>query len=105
MFRFSKELTEKIKNDYPTDVEYCKANMPWISVEDRLPAEMVKVFVAHRHKVNDMPICYDTNMIVNNKWVNIPMEWDIIAWMPIPSFDDILNANKDVLKRLKEKGD
>lgn len=24
-------------------------------------------------------------------------------WMPIPTFDDILNSNKDVLKRLKEK--
>ena len=28
---------------------------------------------------------------------------DIIAWMPIPSFDDIWDANKDVLKRLKDK--
>lgn len=27
----------------------------------------------------------------------------IIAWMPIPSFDKILEDNKDVLKRLKEK--
>ena len=27
----------------------------------------------------------------------------ILAWMPIPSFDDILDANKDVLKRLKDK--
>ena len=25
------------------------------------------------------------------------------AWMPIPSFDDIWDANKDVLKRLKDK--
>ena len=24
-------------------------------------------------------------------------------WMPIPTFDDILNSNKDVLKRLKER--
>ena len=27
----------------------------------------------------------------------------ILAWMPIPSFDDILDANKDVLERLKDK--
>lgn len=27
------------------------------------------------------------------------------SWMPIPSFDDILEANKDVLLRMKEKGD
>lgn len=26
-------------------------------------------------------------------------------WMPIPSFDDILEANKDVLERIKEKGE
>lgn len=30
---------------------------------------------------------------------------DVVAWMPIPSFDDILEANKDVLERIKEKGD
>ena len=27
----------------------------------------------------------------------------IIAWMPIPSFDDILEANNGVLERLKDK--
>ena len=26
---------------------------------------------------------------------------DVIAWMPIPSFDKILEANKDVLERIK----
>ena len=30
---------------------------------------------------------------------------DVVAWMPIPSFDDILEANRDVLERIKEKGD
>ena len=30
---------------------------------------------------------------------------DVVAWMPIPSFDEILEANKDVLERIKEKGD
>ena len=30
---------------------------------------------------------------------------DVIYWMPIPSFDEILEANKDVLERIKEKGD
>lgn len=27
------------------------------------------------------------------------------SWMPIPSFDEILEANRDVLERIKEKGD
>lgn len=30
---------------------------------------------------------------------------DITHWMSIPSFNEILEANKDVLKRIKEKGD
>ena len=30
---------------------------------------------------------------------------DVVAWFPIPSFDEILEANKDVLERIKEKGD
>lgn len=29
----------------------------------------------------------------------------IKAWLHIPSFDEILEANKDVLERIKEKGD
>lgn len=29
----------------------------------------------------------------------------ILAWLPIPSFDEILKANRDVLERIKEKGD
>ena len=37
-----------------------------------------------------------------NGWVE---DKDITHWMSIPSFDEILEANKDVLKRIKEKGD
>lgn len=29
----------------------------------------------------------------------------VVAWMLKPSFDQIIEANKDVLQRLKEKGD
>ena len=29
----------------------------------------------------------------------------VTHWMPIPSFDEILEANRDVLERIKEKGD
>lgn len=29
----------------------------------------------------------------------------VTHWKPIPSFDQILEANKDVLQRIKEKGD
>lgn len=29
----------------------------------------------------------------------------VIGWQHIPSFDEILEANRDVLERIKEKGD
>lgn len=31
--------------------------------------------------------------------------WDVTHWREIPSFDEILEANRDVLERIKEKGD
>lgn len=31
--------------------------------------------------------------------------YKVICWQPIPSFDEILEANRDVLERIKEKGD
>ncbi len=30
---------------------------------------------------------------------------DVVAWFPIPSFDETLEVNKDVLERIKEKED
>lgn len=47
-------------------------------------------------------------MISQTKYFGFVARWkfgcnDILAWMPIPSFDKILEDNKDVLKRLKDK--
>lgn len=81
--------------------------LPWISVKERLPEEGQKVFV--------LTMCCGVSRILierfyktsafdkDNRWVfgnSI-----VLAWMPIPSFDDILEANRDVLERIKEKGD
>lgn len=75
----------------------------WISVKERLPEEGQKVFV--------LTMCcgvsriltqrfYKTNAFdKDNRWIfgnSI-----VLAWLPIPSFDEILEANKDVLQRLK----
>ena len=80
---------------------------PWISVKERLPEEGQKVFV--------LTMCcgvsrilierfYKTNAFdKDNRWIfgnSI-----VLAWFPIPSFDDILEANRDVLERIKQKGD
>ena len=47
---------------------------------------------------------YKSNPIYSSM-SSIPSLWEPVAWMPIPSFDDILEANRDVLERIKDKGD
>ena len=37
--------------------------------------------------------------------LGVLLHQEVLAWLPIPSFDDILEANRDVLERIKEKGD
>ena len=89
---------------------------PWISVNEKLPEESLinpsawsvtyKVFVLTSNgNASISQRRWNSN---TNRW-----EWNgsgsfkdsITHWMPIPSFDEILEANKDVLKRIKEKGD
>ncbi len=85
---------------YPTDVEYAKVKYPWISVKERLPEELESVLVLSNYEGKYL---YEVAFIMNGKWIchnNKPA-----YWMPIPSFDEILEANRDVLERIKEKGD
>lgn len=68
----------------------------WVKVEDAMPEKCKIVIVLH----SDMTVGVSEYHCDNN-WSNF--EDDIIAWMPIPSFDDIIEANKNILKRLKNK--
>lgn len=53
---------------------------------------------------NDGYIFPKANTYKNCDWEGkMLMRYNVIAWMPIPSFDNILENNKDVLKRLKDK--
>lgn len=53
---------------------------------------------------NDGFIFPKVNTYKNGDWESkMLMHYNVIAWMPIPSFDEILETNKDVLKRLKDK--
>lgn len=75
---------------------------PWISVEERLPEEEKEVLVLYEFRSVFM-IQEDFYFGQGERW-----NWGgnkILAWMYIPSFDEILKANKDVLERIKEKGD
>lgn len=73
---------------------------PWISVNERLPEELESVLVGTNYEGR---YYYEVAFVMNGKWVCHNSK--PIYWMPIPSFNEILEANRDVLKRIKEKGD
>lgn len=83
--------------------EWQAKQSPWISVEERLPEKNTVVLTRGAY---GFLICQLSSL---GKWetgANVNKErLGITYWMPIPSFDEILEANKDVLERIKEKGD
>lgn len=105
-------LKEDLFNSFSAGAEWQAKQSPWISVKERLP------------EPNKLVLCrmVSNGAIVSGYIVVSPGRSPYVAtdggfefedwndyecdmWMPIPSFDDILEANKDVLERIKEKGD
>lgn len=83
---------------------------PWISVKERLPEEGNLVLIRLKDSVIRIA-CYDIEEDSNIYFWNDNYAyetfgpWDVTHWKKIPFFDEILEANKDVLERIKEKGD
>ena len=97
-----------MRNAFEAGAEWQSKQSPWISVEKRLP------------EVGELVLC---RMVSNGAIVSgfiIPMpsgrprvvtlpdfefedygDYVCDMWTPIPSFDQILKSNKDVLQRLK----
>ncbi len=108
-----------VKEAFRQGAEWQSKQSPWISVKERLPEENENIIIMCEHGAifngtycNGVWFCmdgyihdiYKSNPIYSSM-SSIPSLWEPVAWMPIPSFDDILEANKDVLERIKEKGD
>lgn len=88
---------------FKAGAEWQANQSPWISVEERLPENTGWVFVAggcYKYRV----LFYCGGKFYTGKDLTT-YDGGVLFWMPIPSFDQILEANKDVLQRLKEKGD
>ena len=84
-----------------------EGKLPWIRVTEQLPED--RELVLTRLEIYD----FEPKLNIYNGYYKV---WDTEdgdgydcdisdndLWMSIPSFDDILNSNKDVLNRLKEK--
>ena len=76
---------------------------PWISVEDAIPNKQAKGMCQVKFVDGSID---EMAMREVNKWIYPYIKTGYVThWKPIPSFDEILEANKDVLERIKEKGD
>lgn len=95
-----------VKEAFKYGAKWQSKQSPWISVEDRLPNNDDDLYFVLDVKL-EPPACgicdFDLDM---HKWVSAGgVILHPTHWMPIPSFDEILEANRDVLDRIKEKGD
>ena len=85
---------------------------PWISVKERLP-EPNKLVLCRM--VSNGAIVSGYIVVSSGRSPYVATDggfefedwndYECDMWMPIPSFDEILEANRDVLERIKQKGD
>ena len=89
--------------DFISGAEWQSKQSPWISVKERLPENNTVVLTRGAY---GFLICQLSSLGEWETGANVNKErLGITHWMPIPSFDEILEANRDVLERIKEKGD
>ena len=109
---FGKDLAKFGEMNFVQGAEWQSRQSPWISVKERLPEPNKLVLcrmVSNGANVSGYivvssgrsPYVATDGGFEFEDWNG----YECDMWMPIPSFDDILEANRDVLERIKEKGD
>lgn len=98
--------------DFQCGAEWQSKQSPWISVNERLP-EPNKIVLCRM--VSNGAIVSGYIVVSSGRSPYVATDggfefedwndYECDMWMPIPSFEGILEANRDVLERIKEKGD
>lgn len=109
---FGKDLAKFGEMNFVQGAEWQSKQSPWISVKERLP-EPNKLVLCRM--VSNGAIVSGYIVVSSGRPPYVATDggfefedwndYECDMWMPIPSFDDILEANRDVLERIKEKGD
>lgn len=96
---------DNCREDFKAGAEWQAKQSPWININDRLPENKDEVLVLNRMNIIGKYFV-SSDSYDGKEWaVNLAMHYTRVAWIPIPSFDEILEASKDVLQRMKENGD
>lgn len=98
------DVTERA---FVSGAEWQAKQSHWISVKELLPEEDGYYFVTDGDVVEKVYFFKRWNKFASTRdYPHLFYDEGVIkAWLPIPSFDEILEANRDVLERIKEKGD
>jgi hypothetical protein len=107
-----KDLAKFGEINFVQGAEWQSKQSPWISVKERLP-EPNKLVLCRM--VSNGAIVSGYIVVSSGRSPYVATDggfefedwngYECDMWMYIPSFDEILEANKDVLERIKEKGD
>ncbi|MBC5632090.1 hypothetical protein [Parabacteroides hominis] len=110
--RDTEQIQQYCIDSFIAGAEWQAKQAPWISVEERLPKEnelvlcrMVSNGAIVSGFINPIPGCQPQVSTSPDFEFEDYGDYTCDMWMSIPSFDEIIEANKDVLKRIKEKGD
>lgn len=99
-----KDLAKFGEINFVQGAEWQSKQSPWISVKERLPEKDGYYFVTDGDVVEKVYFFKRWNKFTSTR--DYPHlfynEGEIKAWLHIPSFDDILEANRDVLERIKD---
>ena len=108
---FGKDLARFGEINFIQGAEWQSKQSPWISVKERLPDTNEKLVALEDGTIRIAHYDEDYNEDMEyHFWYDCAASEsyhrdDVIYWMSIPSFDEILESNRDVLERIKEKGD
>ena len=98
---------DEFKEGFITSADWQAKQSPWVSVEDKAGCDTSGDCIVMVMNGDIFKAYFSSE----NKWMKSNGGYydevidDVVAWFPIPSFDEILEVNKDVLERIKEKGD
>ena len=109
---FGKDLAKFGEMNFVQGAEWQSKQSPWISVKERLP-EPNKLVLCRM--VSNGAIVSGYIVVSSGRSPYVATDggfefedwsgYECDMWMPIPSFDEILEENRDVLERIKQKGD
>lgn len=90
---------------FKAGAEWQSKQSPWISVNERLPEESGYYFVTDGAVVEKVYFFKKWNKFAEiEEYPHLFYDEGVIkAWLPIPSFDEILETNRDVLERIKKE--